>query len=176
MPKIHLTGHSQPIKISKEEAEKLKEIKNDSSISKDKVIDSDKINATKGELGAIIDEGGSTPEDDSTKISQMSTEQLKEELGEFREMYEEHKSGELKNYNGLGVMDTGIHQWLDEKGVINKNGDRWGVDPEDYHWFAGRKEMLEEYWSRRDYAEEMEEKEKEQIKQKVKELKSNSKT
>jgi len=175
MPQIHLTGHSKPIKISKEEAEKLKDIKNDPSIPDGKVIDTDNLNAQKKELGAIVSEGGSAPQDDSTKVQNMTTEELKEKLGDFRKMYEEHKSDELKGYNGLGVMDTGIHRWLDEKGVINKNGDRWGVNPEDYRWFVNRKEMLEEYWGRKDYAEQMEEKEKEQIKQKVQKVKSNSK-
>lgn len=171
MPKVHLVGHNKPVKISDETADKLREIKNDSSIPDSKVIDAGKINAQKKELGAIVEEGGGVESDDPTKIQNLSTEVLKKKLGNFEEKYKEHESGELKAYNGLGVMDTGIHDWLFENEAISEGG---GVDPELYHQFSIKKQMLEEYWGRKEYAEEQSQKEKEEINQKVKQLKSNS--
>lgn len=95
--------------------------------------------------------------------TKMDTSTLKQEIGDFEEWYEEVRSGELKYYPGWGVEDTGIMKQLVESGTITFKGNSAGIDPELYRRFSNKHEKMEELRSRREYAEEQEEKDLERL-------------
>ena len=146
MAKIILVGQDD-IQLNKERAEEIKQDWKDGKYNKDDKIEVGDNSIRTGDIRSIRIEKKSRYDKES--ISSLSTEEIKNQLGDFEEKYEEHKSGELKTYERLGVMDIGVHDWLEEKGAISGKD----IDPELYSRFSDKKELLGELNYRREFAE-----------------------
>jgi len=159
MAKIILVGQDD-LQVNKERAEEIKEKWNEDKFKKD-----DKIKV--GENSIKADDIRSIriskkEKDEEENVTSLPTEEIKKRLGNFEEKYEEHKSGELESYNGIGVMDTGIMGWLLGEAIVEEGG-RYKVRPERWEAFSKSKAMLEELNYRREVAEEKDEEYLEQV-------------
>lgn len=94
----------------------------------------------------------------------LSTEQIKERLGDFEKKLSGWRSGALKYYKGIGIEDSGIREYMLSENIMTVDTDGVHYVVEDnYRKYKGRKRLLEELQSRREYAEKMEEKRKKEM-------------
>lgn len=93
----------------------------------------------------------------------MSTIEIEDELQYFEENLENKSSGELENYPGLGIMDTGVKEWLEDSGTITEGENGfYKVDYVQFYEFQRNMKLLDIVKRRKAFAEKNREKRKEQ--------------
>jgi len=158
MPKINLRGQKD-VESSYEELKPIQEQWLADNYDKS---EKKEVNGHSFKMGAIKGFDGMKEKDEKENVTSLSTEEIKKRLGNFEEKYEEHKSGEFEIYNGIGVMDTGIMDWLLGEAIVEEGG-RYKIRPERWEKFSDKIAMLEELNYRREVAEEKDEEYLEQV-------------
>lgn len=93
------------------------------------------------------------------RIHEMTTEELKEIIGDFERQYEEHKTGAIIHNDILGDEHEGIIEWALATDVITrkKSGELsycFIVEPEGIEW-TRKRDAMRELRGRRKYAEKL---------------------
>lgn len=160
MAKIILVGQDD-IELSREKAKKIKKDWNAGKFNKDDKIEVGQNSVKAGDIRSIRISKKS--KDEETKINELSTREIKNRLGDFEEKLEEIKSGELKTYNRIGIMDSGVMEDLLLGWAVTEEDGRYKIRPDEWEAFSKNASLLKELKYRREYAEEQENEQLEQL-------------
>lgn len=160
MAKIILIGQDD-IQLNRERAKEIREDWKNGKFGKDDKIDVGQNSIKARDIRSFRISKKS--EDEETKINELSTKMIKKKLGDFEEKLNKNRSGELKTYNGIGAMDSGIMENVLLGWAITEENDRYKIQPDEWEIFNRNINLLEELNYRREYAEKKEEEDLEQL-------------